>query len=128
MSVTNLLSGDGAVEGVAVDEDGLARALAVRLQHVDRLDRVQVLLLLLVLSHLRSNVDFLNYISPKNRNNGLQNTTIRAKIIMLASTSIFFKFLILHTAEQKLKNECPVAGGTNEYLLIFVYFLIPVMA
>jgi hypothetical protein len=54
MSVTNLLSGDGAVEGVAVDKDGLARALAVRLQHVDGFDGVQELLLVLVLPDLRS--------------------------------------------------------------------------
>ncbi|KAI3475615.1 hypothetical protein L1887_62957 [Cichorium endivia] len=34
------LGGDGAVEGVAVDEERLARRLAVRLEHVDRLDRI----------------------------------------------------------------------------------------
>ena len=45
----HLLRRDGAVERVPVHQHRLARALAVRLQHVHRLDGVEELLLALLL-------------------------------------------------------------------------------
>jgi hypothetical protein len=53
----HLLRRDRAVEGVALDEHALARALAVRLEHVDRADRVRRLALLVRRLDAQNRVD-----------------------------------------------------------------------